>query len=121
VPIVGDVQLILDDDAAVVVLGDDVGVDGEPVDCLLARDATMRRCTTTWTEERFFFNDDMAALAKARGFGFIDTRGWFCFESQCPMVIGQTIVYRDTGHITAPYALELADPLRAAFKRSVES
>ena len=105
--------------SGVVVVADDVGVSQQPVDCLLARHATMRRCTTRWTEERFYVNDDMAALAKRHGFDFLDTRGWFCFEDQCPMVVGRTIVYRDTGHITKPYALELAEPFRAAFREAI--
>jgi hypothetical protein len=104
----------------VVVLADNVGIDQEPVDCLLARHATMRSCTTDWTEERFYLNDDLAALAKIRGFRFIDTRGWFCYQLKCPMVVGRTVVYRDKGHITKPYALDLAAPFRSAFRRAVQ-
>ena len=34
------------------------------------------------------------------------TRGWFCYQSQCPTVVARTIVYRDTRHITEAYALD---------------
>jgi peptidoglycan/LPS O-acetylase OafA/YrhL len=104
---------------SVLVLADNEGVNREPVDCLLARHATMKTCTSTWTDERFALNDDLAAVAKAKGFGFLNTRGWFCFEHQCPMVVGHTIVYRDTGHITKPYALALNGPFRTAFRRCI--
>jgi hypothetical protein len=102
-----------------VVIADDVGIDQQPVDCLLSRHATMTRCTAEWGADRFFMNDDLTALAKRHGFGFIDTRGWFCFDNQCPMIVGHTVVYRDTGHITKPYALELAGPFRAAFGQAI--
>jgi peptidoglycan/LPS O-acetylase OafA/YrhL len=103
----------------VIVIADDEGVDQQPVDCLLARGATMRSCTTTWPEDRFYFNNDLAAIANRRGFSVLPTRGWFCFENQCPMVVGRTIVYRDQGHITEAYGLALAGPFRAAFRRTV--
>jgi hypothetical protein len=103
----------------VIVVADDDGVDKQPVDCLLAPHATMKTCTTTATDARYAFNDDLAKLAKVRRFGLLKTRGWFCYERQCPMVVGHTIVYRDTGHITQAYALQLAAPFRAAFRRCI--
>jgi peptidoglycan/LPS O-acetylase OafA/YrhL len=104
----------------VVIVGDDAGIDQQPVDCLLARGATMASCTTTWTEDRFSLNDDIAARAELLGVGYVDTSGWFCFEYQCPMVIGQTIAYRDTNHITATYAQDLSEPFRVAFQRAIQ-
>ena len=104
---------------SVIVLGDNEGVDQQPVDCLLGRKATMKTCTTTWPPERFLLNDSLAAQAKSKGYGFMNGRGWFCYESQCPMVVGRTVVYRDTGHITKPYGLQLLAPFRATFRRCV--
>jgi peptidoglycan/LPS O-acetylase OafA/YrhL len=105
----------------VVVVADTEGIAQQPVDCLLGRHATMGRCTTTWSEERFYFNNDLAAFSKGHDFRFIKTRGWFCFELQCPTVIGHTIVYRDTGHLTKAYAEELAEPFRASFRQAIRS
>ncbi len=104
---------------SVLVLADNEGIHRQPVDCLLARGATMTTCTSTWPKLRFALNDALASSAKAKGFGFLNTRGWFCSKSQCPMVVGRTIVYRDTGHITRPYSLVLAAPFRAAFRRCI--
>ena len=103
----------------VVLIGDDPGVAREPVDCLLARNATMSSCTTTWPAERFEVNGSLSELAPAQGYGFIDTTGWFCLERACPTVIGHAIAYRDTNHISNAYALELAEPFAAAFRRSI--
>jgi hypothetical protein len=104
---------------SVLVMADNEGIHQQPVDCLLARKATMRTCTSTWPDERFALNDSLAALAGTRGYSFLNTRGWFCFEQECPMVVGSTVVYRDTGHITVPYGLKLAAPFRAAFRRCI--
>jgi len=103
----------------VIVVADDDGVSKQPVDCLLAKHATMTTCTTTQTSATYAFNDDLVRLAKSRGFGLLKTRSWFCYQSQCPMVVGHTIVYRDTGHITQAYAIELVAPYRAAFRRCI--
>ncbi|MEA2370995.1 MAG: hypothetical protein QOH12_1389, partial [Solirubrobacteraceae bacterium] len=102
----------------VVLVADDDGISRQPVDCLLAARATAATCTSVRTPEQLQLNDGLAAAAKYQDFGFVNTRGWFCFESQCPMVIGRTIAYRDLGHITRAYALELAAPFRAAFLRA---
>ena len=55
---------------SVVLVADNDGVSKQPADCLLARGATMRTCTTKWPAARFAFIDGLAKLAKTRGFGF---------------------------------------------------
>jgi peptidoglycan/LPS O-acetylase OafA/YrhL len=105
--------------ASVVVVADDDGVTKQPVDCLLARRATMRTCTTAPPANILAFNNNLAKVAKANQFGFLKTRGWFCYQNQCPMVVARTIVYRDTGHITKTYALKLTDPFRVAFRHCI--
>lgn len=104
---------------SVIVIGDSEGVEQQPVDCLLRRKASMKTCTTTRNDLHFSLNDDTAAITKRKGIGFLSTRGWFCSGYQCPMVVGRTVVYRDTGHITRPYALALVPAFRAAFRRCV--
>ena len=56
---------------SVVLVADNDGVSKQPADCLLARGATMRTCTTKWPAARFGFIDGLAKLAKARGFGLL--------------------------------------------------
>src|SRR5437588_2447267 len=85
---------------SVILMADNDGVNKQPVDCLLARGATMKTCTTRWPAARLAFNDGLAKLAKTGRFGLMKTRGWFCYQRQCPTVVGHTIVYRDLGHIT---------------------
>ena len=105
----------------VILVADDDGINKQPVDCLLASHATMKTCTTTWHATRFASNNALAKLAKSRKFGYLDTRGWFCDGFKCPFVVGHTVVYRDTGHITQAYAKVLAVPFRNAFRRCLFS
>jgi hypothetical protein len=72
---------------------------------------------TTMSSDDLAFNDSLPKLAAAKHFGFLKTRGWFCYQNQCPMVVGTTIVYRDSGHITPEYALKLAAAFRTAFRQ----
>jgi peptidoglycan/LPS O-acetylase OafA/YrhL len=101
----------------VVTIGDPEGLVRNPVDCLLAPHASMGTCTTTWPAWRLEPYDRVAAGAKKLGGGFIDNRGWFCFERRCPTVIGHTIAYRDWHHITVTYALHLAPVFRSTFRQ----
>jgi peptidoglycan/LPS O-acetylase OafA/YrhL len=105
--------------ASVIVLGDAPHQRLNPVDCLLARDATMRTCTTRATDVNLRADDAIAAGTRASRVGFIDTRGWFCAHLLCPLVVNQTIVWVDRGHISMTYARQLAQPFRTAFRREL--
>ena len=103
---------------AVVVIGDPEGLRERPADCLLSSHASMATCTTTWPPSTLEAYDRVAATTRHLGVGFIATRGFFCFQRQCPTVIGTTIAYWDTSHITATYALQIAGAFRTGFLRA---
>jgi hypothetical protein len=103
----------------VVLIADDDGIGEQPVDCLLGRGANMGTCTDVRSQASFQINDDLTSLAASGGFAVMPTREWFCDGYQCPLVIGRTVVYRDLGHITVPYARTLYAPFRAEFRRVV--
>jgi peptidoglycan/LPS O-acetylase OafA/YrhL len=104
---------------SVVLVSDNDGIDKQPVDCLLARHATMRKCTTKWPASHFAFINSLAKVARTGGFEFLKTRGWFCYQYECPMVVAKRIVYRDRGHITKTYAVALTGAFRSAFRRCI--
>ena len=56
---------------------------------------------------------------KAAHAAFLSTRSWFCYQGTCPMVVGNTIVYRDAGHVTTEYARMLDVPFRTAVERLI--
>jgi peptidoglycan/LPS O-acetylase OafA/YrhL len=98
----------------VVFLGDVPGLEKRPADCLLASNATMSSCT--FKPLGYFPKANAAAptVARAAGVQFIDTESWFCSSGLCPSVIGNTIPYSDTNHVSLAYSFELSDSLREA-------
>ena len=99
----------------VVVIGDPEGLNGDPVDCLLAPRATMASCTTTWPASSLAPYDEISRRAKELGVGFLPTRQFVCFEHECPVVIGTTIAWMDNSHLTVAYSTQIAEPFREAF------
>ncbi len=103
----------------VVVIGDPEGLDENPIDCLLSRNASMAHCTTTWPAASLKAYDKVRLEARRLGVGFLRTRGFVCYRRECPAVVGHTIVWRDNSHLTATYSAELAHAFRAGFLRAV--
>jgi len=108
----------LSDQGKVVVIGDPEGLDKDPVDCLLSPDASMATCTTTWPVSSLKPYDEIARRVPRAGAGFLGTRGFVCFERQCPGVVDRTIVWADgSSHMTAAYSAQVA----AAFGAKLRS
>ena len=101
-----------------VVIGDPEGLAADPVPCVVAPHASMSSCTTTWPPESLAAYDTVARATKGLGVGFLPTRGFVCYQRQCPAVVGHTIVWMDNSHLTGIYSAQLARPFRAAFLRA---
>ena len=99
----------------IIVLSDTPRQSQQPIDCLLSTHATLQTCSSVWSPPAGAADSQVANLATQEGVGYIDTRGWFCLVSLCPMVVGHTVVFWDEGHITSEYAYELRNVFRAAF------
>jgi peptidoglycan/LPS O-acetylase OafA/YrhL len=106
---------------AIVIFGDVPGFEGEPVDCLLAPEATMASCTTTLTDFQLASSAGIAADAEAAGIGYVEPRQWLCVADRCPMVIDETIAYSDHGHLSETYIERLHGLFRSAFRRELEA
>jgi peptidoglycan/LPS O-acetylase OafA/YrhL len=102
-----------------VVIGDPEGLDRDPVDCVLSRGASMAKCTTTWPPQSLEAYDEVARRVTSSGAGFLRTRGFVCFERSCPAVIGHTIAWADTNHLSWAYSAELGGAFRAAFLQAM--
>lgn len=59
------------------------------------------------------------SASQAAGASYIDSAGWFCYDSVCPEVVDHTIVYFDPGHISASYAAALASVFRTTFLKAI--
>ena len=56
------------------------------------------------------------AAALLPGTVLIDLTRYFCNAKLCPSVIGNVIVYRDTGHLTATFVRTLTPAIADAIK-----
>jgi peptidoglycan/LPS O-acetylase OafA/YrhL len=97
----------------VVMLSDAPGVSEVPTECLLRRDATLATCTWPQVQRTEILNEASGAGAAASGIEFVDLTNWFCFDGDCPLVIGNTVAYRDTNHITITFGKQMAAQLAA--------
>ncbi len=104
--------------SSVVVIGDPEGLDRNPVDCLLSRNASMATCTTRWPTQSLVVYDEVGRRVTQVGAGFLGTREFVCFKRQCPAVVGRTIVWSDNNHLSGVYAARIAPAFRAAFLRA---
>jgi hypothetical protein len=75
----------------------------------------MTTCTTTWPASSLAPYDEIARRVGGAGAGFLRTRGFVCFERQCPTVIDRTIAWADTNHLSPAYSAHVAAAFRAAF------
>jgi hypothetical protein len=89
----------------------------QPLDCLQKPGATLRTCTGTPLDS----NQALSALARKHGVGVIDPLGWFCYKTLCPLAIGHTIAFADSGFVSGVYATALGPPFRAAFRAALHS
>jgi hypothetical protein len=82
----------------------------DPVDCLA--DTRIETCDPL-TE--MVVDDAYATLetsaAEAAGADVLDATALLCPGRTCPVVVGGTVVFRDTNHVTASYMEQLASPI----------
>jgi hypothetical protein len=55
------------------------------------------------------------AAKELGGVSVLDLSDWICTSTECPSVVGNVLVYRDSGHLSATYAATLAKPLGDMF------
>lgn len=117
-------QPVLERGTRIVVVVDNPTLDENDLACL-ANDATNggdpRSCAIDRTAA-FQTRDALQdAAGKLKGkVSVVDLTDLFCGETQCPLVIGNVIVYRDAHHITATYARTLGSHLVERINASVQ-
>ena len=105
----------------VVIIGDPPTRANDPANCLLARGATYVSCSRALNQSEATITSQVSQMAASDRLGFVDTTPWFCYEGQCPLVIGNIIAYRDDNHLSVAYSAALSAAFRAAFNAEVPS
>jgi peptidoglycan/LPS O-acetylase OafA/YrhL len=86
----------------------------DPATCLTRGTPSLKRCMFAPVKHSLRLADVSVEAAEEAGVEVVDPKRWFCWDGSCPVVVGDTVTYRDPGHITATYARELAGPLGEA-------
>ncbi len=83
----------------------------DPATCLSSGEPDLGKCSFTPEERADRLAALAAATARAQGAAVVDPTPWLCYEGECAVVVGGTLTYRDTSHLTTEYAASLAGPL----------
>jgi len=83
---------------------------GNAVDCVSNHSDDLSRCTQAASDGSPEPNVHRANVAAAHlaGVSVIDPQTWFCTNGRCPVVVGNTVVYRDASHMAESYAAAIA-------------
>ncbi|WP_232677502.1 acyltransferase family protein [Nocardioides sp. R-C-SC26] len=95
----------------VVLLRDAPKNPGDPGDCLTTGDPDLGDCMFDPLPSQEVDSDASVRAAETVGIDYVSPVPWLCWQDECPVVIGDTLSYRDRGHISATYAADLAEPL----------
>lgn len=107
----------LDSAADEVVLLRDVPKSPEdPATCLTTGEPSLRDCMFEPEERSRILGDVAVESANVSGARVVDPTPWLCYQGECPIVIGGTLSYRDTDHITTEYAANLWATLGRALR-----
>ena len=82
--------------------------------CLSANRSSVTGCNITVSAG---FRPDMVEMREdfaREGVPLLRTRQWFCTATQCPVIVGNLLVYRDDNHMTVTWARFVAPLLDAA-------
>ncbi len=106
----------------VIVVADDPDVTPEALACIsrIGFQASSNDCGTP-LDKAFALPDPLlSAVGQSNGAVLIDLTKYYCTDSFCPSVIGETQVYRDTAsHVTASYMKTLAPYLLARITAAI--
>jgi peptidoglycan/LPS O-acetylase OafA/YrhL len=94
------------------IFGDVPRVEVDPGDCLSARDSTMATCTLDATPRSMQGIRATHVAADAEGVPYVNVEPLTCSRWRCPLVVDQTVVYRDDDHISMTWGRRLIDDLR---------
>jgi len=95
----------------VVVLVDPPGVDAGPAECLTARGSTLATCMSEPSDRSVLMSGHVRDAAIEADVPYVDPKSWFCWQGECPLVVGDWITMRDKEHISSDYAGALAPDL----------
>lgn len=110
----------LPDSTTVIVLADTPQMRSNPVSCLEANPGDISACVTPrQTALGWVLDEAERATAEAAGASFESLNHLVCPYDPCPVIVGDTLMWRNADHITATFAEQLAPSMRELVSRSL--
>ena len=104
----------------VVMLSDVPVANGDPVVCLSAHPDSSIACANPVSKAiDIGWLETERKVAKDEGIALIEAQMWVCPTEPCPVIIKNTLVYFDPGHMTATFSASLSSKLNAAIKKAI--
>jgi peptidoglycan/LPS O-acetylase OafA/YrhL len=87
----------------------------DPPVCLSQHPTSTLACATPVDDaiNRTWLAVEQGAAARGNA-GFVDPERWVCPSSPCPVVLGNFLIYRDPGHLTATFSAAISDQVGEA-------
>ncbi|OIQ69555.1 hypothetical protein GALL_488440 [mine drainage metagenome] len=104
----------------VILLADTPAALVDPPVCLSAHPKSILACATP--VEKAISSDWLQgehAVASEENIPLIDADPWVCPTAPCPVVIGHTLIYSDSGHLTATFSVTMAERIKNAITTAV--
>ncbi|MGN6221589.1 MAG: acyltransferase family protein [Microbacterium sp.] len=103
--------------APIAVIADTPDIREDPAPCLSAHLSDAAACGRPRTVALDGPGREAEVTATAeRGIPLLDLNGYLCDAEQCPPIIGNTLVYRDSHHLTAAISADMAGVLGDALR-----
>jgi hypothetical protein len=92
-----------------IVIGSSPWFSRDPLACIAVHQTAVDGCTLHYASDSKYGSalTRDGAVASAAGATLVPTVGWFCYQSACPVLIDNYIVYRDADHIFESYATHI--------------
>jgi hypothetical protein len=104
----------------VVVLSDVPVANGDPVICLSSHPDSSIACANPVSKAiDMGWLETERKVAKDEGVTLIEPQMWVCPSNPCPVIIKNTLVYFDPGHMTATFSATLSPKLNAAIYKAI--
>lgn len=98
-----------------VVLGDNPPSSRNPADCLSAHVTSASDCNSDRADVAPTSRHEVERAVTARyGGRFVDTTDWLCGETECPVILGDILLFRDADHLTTNATVWFRPLLQAA-------
>jgi peptidoglycan/LPS O-acetylase OafA/YrhL len=105
---VSTLEKLRDTGAEIAVIKDNPHPDKDIPDCVSESLDRLQRCAIPREKALDYPQIYARAAEKSEGVRLIDATPAFCLQDTCPAVIGDTLVYRNTTHLTPAYVRSLA-------------